>query len=158
RVGGISLAHLTEARAWIEEVVVRVACERAEESDFQALEANVRTAEQLFSENRMMEKLQVNIDFHNVLAEATKNPVLIMMTRTLGGVMHGFAKRLGAETTRSVIRSRAKFIELLRARDAEGAVMEMHEHLKSIQAVYMQFAESKGMTDLKVAPTPESVA
>ena len=32
RLGGISLAHLTESRAWIEEVVVRVACERAEEA------------------------------------------------------------------------------------------------------------------------------
>lgn len=158
RVGGISLAHLTEARAWIEEVVVRVACERAQEEDFEALEANVRRAEQLFAENRMMEKLEVNIEFHNVLAAATKNPVLVMMTQTLGGVMHGFAKRLGAETTRSVIRSRSRFIELLRARDADAAVMEMHEHLKSIQAVYMRFAEAKGMADLKLAPSPDLVA
>jgi DNA-binding FadR family transcriptional regulator len=45
RLGGISLAHLTEGRAWIEEVVVRVACERADEADFLALEANVRKAD-----------------------------------------------------------------------------------------------------------------
>lgn len=158
RLGGISLAQLTEARAWIEEVVVRVACERANEADFEALEANVKLAEQLFAEKRMMEKLDVNIEFHNVLAAATKNPVLVMMMQTLGGVMRSFAKRLGAETTRSVIRSRSRFIELLRTRDADAAVAEMHEHLKSIQSVYMQFAEAKGAYDLTVPSLPGTVA
>ena len=158
RLGGVSLTHLTEARAWIEEVVVRVACERADQADFDALEENVRMAERLFSENRMMEKLDANIEFHNVLAAATKNPVLVMMTQTLGGVMRSFAKRLGAETTRSVIRSRTRFIALLRARDADAAVAEMHEHLKSIQAVYMQFAEAKGERDLTVPASPTTVA
>lgn len=158
RLGGISLAQLTEARAWIAEVVVRVACERADESDFEALEANVRLAEQLFAEKRMMEKLDVNIEFHNVLAAATKNPVLVMMMQTVGGVMRSFAKRLGAETTRSVIRSRSRFIELLRARKADAAVAEMHEHLRSIQTVYMKFAEAEGAYNLTVPSAPATVA
>jgi GntR family transcriptional repressor for pyruvate dehydrogenase complex len=158
RLGGISLAHLTEARTWIEEVVVRVACERADDADIEALQENVKLAEHLFSEGRMAEKIDANIEFHNVLAAATKNPVLVMMTQTLGGVMSSFAKRLGGETTRSVIRSRTRFIELLRARDADGAVAEMNEHLRSIQAVYKQFAEAKGMTHLPLQEGPEIVA
>jgi len=158
RLGGISLAHLTEARAWIEEVVVRVACDRAEEADFAALEENVRLAEELFAQGRMMEKLDTNIEFHNVLAAATKNPILVMMTQTLGNVMRSFAKRLGAETTRSVIRSRERFIELLRARNADAAVAEMHEHLRSIQTVYMQFARAKGIYQLAVPAAPSVVA
>lgn len=158
RLGGISLAHLTEARAWIEEVVVRVACERAEEADFTALEHNVRLAEDLFAEGRMMDKLDANIEFHNVLAAATKNPVLVMMTQTLGHVMRSFARRLGAETTRSVIRSRSHFIELLRSRDADAAVAEMHEHLRSIQEVYMQFSRAKGIYQLAVPAAPAMVA
>ena len=158
RLGGISLAHLTEARAWIEEVVVRVACERAQEEDFAALEENVRLAEELFAQGRMMEKLDTNIEFHNVLAVATKNPILVMMTQTLGNVMRSFARRLGAETTRSVIRSRTRFIELLRARNADGAVAEMHEHLRTIQKVYMQFARAKGIYQLSVPAAPAVVA
>lgn len=158
RLGSVSLTQLTEARAWIEEVLVRVACERADEADFEALEQNVRLAEQLFSENRMMEKLDANLEFHNVLAAATKNPVLVLITQTLGGVMRSFARRLGAETTRSVIRSRTRFIELLRARDADAAVAEMHEHLKSIQMVYMRFAEAQGAEQLTVPVAPTTVA
>ncbi len=158
RQGGISLAHLTEARAWIEEVVVRVACERAEEADFAALEENVRLAEKLFAEGQMMEKLHINIEFHNVLAAASKNPVLVMMTQTLGNVMRSFARRLGAETTRSVVRSRTRFIELLRARNADAAVKEMHEHLRSIQKVYMQFARAQGIYQLAVPAAPSLVA
>lgn len=158
RLGGISLGHLTEARAWIEEVVVRVACERAEEPDFAALEDNVRLAEELFAAGRMMEKLDANIEFHNVLASATKNPVLVMMTQTMGDVMRSFARRLGAETTRSVIRSRTHFIELLRARNADAAVAEMHEHLRSIQEVYMQFAQARGIFQLAVPASAAFVA
>jgi GntR family transcriptional repressor for pyruvate dehydrogenase complex len=158
KMGGISLSHLTEARAWIEEVVVRVACERADDADFLALEENVRLAEQLFAEGRMMEKLDANIEFHNVLAAATKNPVLVMMTQTLGNVMRSFAKRLGAETSRSVIRSRSRFIESLRSRDADTAVAEMHEHLRTIQKVYMEFAKAKGVHNIAVPVGPAVVA
>ena len=158
KMGGISLSHLTEARAWIEEVVVRVACERADDADFVALEENVRLAEQLFSEGRMMEKLDVNIEFHNVLAASTKNPVLVMMTQTLGNVMRSFAKRLGAETKRSVIRSRTRFIASLRSRDADAAVAEMHEPLRTIQKVYMEFAKAKGIHSIAVPAGPAEVA
>jgi hypothetical protein len=106
----------------------------------------------------MIEKLDANIEFHNVLAAATKNPVLVMMTQTLGGVMRSFAKRLGAETRRSVIRSRTRLIELLRARDADAAVAEMHEHLRSIQKVYMEFAKAKGVYNLALPSGPAIVA
>ena len=157
KMGGISLTQLTEARAWIEEVVVRVACERAEEADFQALEENIRLAEQLFSQGRMMEKLDANIDFHNVLATATKNPVLLMMTQTLGNVMRSFARRLGAETKRSVVRSRSRFIELLRSRDADAAVKEMNEQLRTVQKVYMQFAKARGIYNMAVPVAPATV-
>ncbi len=154
KMGGISLTQLTEARAWIEEVVVRVACERAEEADFQALEENIRLAEQLFSQGRMMEKLDANIEFHNVLATATKNPVLLMMTQTLGNVMRSFARRLGAETKRSVVRSRSRFIELLRSRDADACVKEMNEQLRTVQKVYMQFAKARGIYNMAVPVAP----
>lgn len=157
KMGGISLTQLTEARAWIEEVVVRVACERAEEADFQALEENTRLAEELFSQGRMMEKLDANIDFHNVLAAATKNPVLLMMTQTLGNVMRSFARRLGAETKRSVVRSRGRFIELLRSRDADAAVKEMNEQLHTVQKVYMQFAKARGIYNMAVPVAPATV-
>jgi DNA-binding FadR family transcriptional regulator len=158
RLGNVSLAQLTEARAWIEEVVVRVACERAEEADFLAMEENVRLAEALFAQDRMMEKLDANVEFHNVLARATKNPVLVMMTQTLGNVMRNFGRRLGAETTRSVIRSRARFIQLMRERNAEGAVAEMNEHLRSIQQAYISIAKAKSQDGLRVATAPKVVA
>jgi DNA-binding FadR family transcriptional regulator len=158
RLGNVSLAQLTEARAWIEEVVVRVACERAEESDFLALEENVHQAEALFSQDRMMDKLDANIEFHNVLARATKNPVLVMMTQTLANVMRSFGRRLGAETTRSVIRPRARFIQLMRERNAEGAVSEMNEHLRAIQQAYISTAKSKSQDGLRVATAPKLVA
>ncbi|MEG3159392.1 FadR/GntR family transcriptional regulator [Sphingomonas sp. LB2R24] len=150
RLARISLPQLTEARTWIEEVVVRVACDRGDETDFVALEENVALAEQLFAEGKMLEKLDVNIEFHNVLAAATKNPILVMMTKTLGGVMRSFAMRLGAETTRSVIRSRTTFIALLRQRNADGAVLEMREQLQAIEQVYVELAKTRGAYDLTI--------
>src|SRR5512140_64979 len=45
-LGAIRPAQLTEARIWLEEIIVREACRRATEQDFEALEANVREAEE----------------------------------------------------------------------------------------------------------------
>ena len=43
-LGAITPQHLTEARIWLSEIVVRVACERATDEDLRTLEDNVAAA------------------------------------------------------------------------------------------------------------------
>ena len=142
RLGNISWNHLTEARIWIEQIIVRVACKRATAADIEALEQNIREALALFEQGQLMEKTEVLIEFHNILARATRNPVLVMMTRTLTDMMLYFARRLGSETTRAVFRSRRRFMTAFAARDADAAVAEMERNLKKVHRLYLRLARS----------------
>src|SRR3546814_4464478 len=83
QVGGISLTQLTEARLWIEAVVVREASLRADAVALTYMEENVARAATLTQAGCMAEKTQVNIEFHILLAEATGNPVLVMVMKAL---------------------------------------------------------------------------
>jgi DNA-binding FadR family transcriptional regulator len=144
RLGNVSWHDLTEARIWIEEIIVRVACKRATASDIAALEENIRNAAALFEKGELMAKTEVLIDFHNLLARATRNPVLAMIQRTLTDMMLQFARRLGSETTREVFRSRQRFMAAFAARDADAAVAEMEHNLKKVHRLYLRLARQAG--------------
>jgi GntR family transcriptional regulator, transcriptional repressor for pyruvate dehydrogenase complex len=142
RLGDISWSHLTEARIWIEEVIVRVACNRATRQDIEALEENIRQASLLFEKGQLMAKTDVLIEFHNILAQATRNPVLVMITRMLTDMLRYFTRRLGSETTRAVFRSRRRFMAAFTQGDAEAAVKEMERNLRKVHRLYLRLAQS----------------
>ena len=142
RLGDISWNHLTEARIWIEEIIVRVACARATREDIQALEENIRQATLLFEKGQLSAKTDVLIDFHNILARATRNPVLVMITRMLTDMLRYFTRRLGSETTRAVFRSRRRFMTAFSEGNAEAAVKEMERNLRKVHRLYLRLARS----------------
>jgi DNA-binding FadR family transcriptional regulator len=121
RLGNVSWHDLTEARIWIEEIIVRVACKRATARDIGALEKNIRNALALFEKG-----------------------VLVVIQRTLTDMMLQFARRLGSETTREVFRSRRRFMAAFAARDANAAVAEMERNLKKVHRLYLSLARQAG--------------
>jgi len=142
RLGDVSWIDLTESRIWIEEIIVRVACERATAKDHAELEENIRQAMELFEKEQLMQKTEVLIEFHNILARATRNPVLVMVTRMLTDTLRHFTRRLGSETTRAVFRSRRKFMRAFVARDVEASVKEMERNLIKVHRLYLRLAKS----------------
>jgi GntR family transcriptional repressor for pyruvate dehydrogenase complex len=136
QLGSVSLDELTEARQWVESTVVRVVAERATKEDLAALTANVDEAERLLAAKRYDDKIDVHIEFHNLLARATHNAVMIMLMGALMEVMRDFAHALGGERNDLTIKARRKLLERLRKRDANGAVAAMSEHLKSLHLRY----------------------
>lgn len=147
-LGSITLSELTEARIWIEEIIVRIACERATERDFEALEQNIREAEALYAEGRLAEKTQANIEFHNILAASTRNAMLVVNMHSLTDVFARFALQAGSETTRTTFQSRWRFMRALRARDTEAAVEEMNRNLKKTHRLYTRLAQQSGLTSV----------
>jgi DNA-binding FadR family transcriptional regulator len=142
RLGNVSWTHLTEARIWIEEVIVRVACERAAPEDYAALEDNIRQSMELFEIGLLMKKTEVLIEFHNILARATGNPVLVMVTGMLTETLRYFTRRLGPGTTRAVFRSRRRFMKAFVAHDADAAVDEMERNLRKVHNLYLKLAKA----------------
>ena len=139
-VGGISLEQLTEARLWIESVVVRVATQRADEAAYAALEENVRLAEAETLAGRLNVKTQHNIEFHNLLAATTGNPVLIMTMKAMMNILREFVGQVGSVMGLDVIQSRRRLLRHMRAGDADKAVAEMEKHLKVLHAHYREVA------------------
>lgn len=142
-LGGVSLDELTEARVWIETLVSRIACERATEDDLAALTANVDEAEALFRKGFYEEKIDVHIEFHNILARATHNPVMVMLMGSLMELMREFANEVGGERNDLTLKARRRFLKLLRQRDADGAAAAMAQHVKKLQGRYAQVVRAR---------------
>ena len=136
QLGSVSLDELTEARLWLASTVVRNACARATEADLAALTANVDEAERLLKAKRYDDKIDIHIEFHNLLARATGNAVMAMLMGALMEVMRDFAHAAGGERNDLTIKARRRLLAALHARDADSAVTAMTEHLESLRGRY----------------------
>lgn len=139
-LGQITLEHLTQARLWMETIVTKVACERATEGDFAELEANIEQGVELLRQGKLQEKVAVNIEFHNILARATKNPVLILNMRLLMDLTQQFARHAAPDVDPYHIEWRYELIGLLRQRKAAEAVAAMEDRLQKLQERYYKLA------------------
>jgi GntR family transcriptional repressor for pyruvate dehydrogenase complex len=135
-LGRITAAQLTEARIWIETMITRIVCQSGTEEDFALLDRNIALVEQLMAEKRERERVEANIEFHNVLARATRNPVLILNIAMLMDIMRYFAGRIPPGDGEVILRSRHRFMRHLRARNADAAEKEMISLLDAVSARY----------------------
>jgi GntR family transcriptional regulator, transcriptional repressor for pyruvate dehydrogenase complex len=140
-LGGVSLHELTDARIWIESLVTQLACERGTEEDFSMLVANVDKAAALLQQGLYDEKIDVHVEFHNILARATHNPVMVMLMAAMMELMREFSHKIGGEKHDLAIKARRKFLRHLVNRDADKAVAAMEQHLKQLQKRYTRIQE-----------------
>lgn len=131
-LGRVSLADLTEARVLIQEAVVRLVCARATENDFRALERDIAEVDALTREGRLRERLSHSINFYKILADITKNQVIIILIDSLTHILRLVVNQVGPDPKTDLVETRRAFMTCLRARDADGAVREMTEHLKRL--------------------------
>jgi GntR family transcriptional repressor for pyruvate dehydrogenase complex len=141
QLGGLTPSQLTEARILVESAIVRAACADCTGEDIEALRANVANAVRLDREQRIQERIATNLEFHRLVARATHNPLLVTLMEAILDVMHAFVRSIGPYDARSVFASRRRFIALLQARDAEGAVTEMEKSLRRLQKTYLSRLE-----------------
>jgi GntR family transcriptional repressor for pyruvate dehydrogenase complex len=148
QLGSVSLDELTEARLWLASTVVRIACARATDSDLDALAANVDEAEELIKAGRFEEKIDVQIEFHNLLASTTRNAVMTMLMGAVMEVMRDFAHAAGGERHDLTIKARRRLLDALRKRDADEAVTAMTEHLENLRLRYRDRLRGRGATGM----------
>jgi DNA-binding FadR family transcriptional regulator len=134
----LTIDELTEARVWIGAIITRVACERATEEDFRLLEENIAAAESAYERGDLEAKLGYQIEFHNILARATKNPVLSLVMQSLLEIMHNFAAAVGPEENDIALVARRRLMPLLRARRTEKAIEAMTNHLETLRDRYVK--------------------
>ena len=82
-------------------------------------------------------RVEINLAFHALLAQAAKNPVLVILVDALIEVQSKLLQVLVPTSNSKVILSRRRLLKHLRARDEEAAVREMQIHLTALQRHYM---------------------
>ncbi|MDM0066851.1 FadR/GntR family transcriptional regulator [Variovorax sp. J31P207] len=136
-LGAISPQQLTEARIWLSDLVVRAACERANDEDLRALDANIEAGVQANDAGRFDERQRLNREFHIILARSTRNTIVAITMESVMGVFGQFIEKIGPSENPYTLPSRRRFMKLLRARDSEAAVAEMSKHLRRLHDHYL---------------------
>jgi len=137
RLGAIVAEDLTEARIWIGSIAVQVACERATQADIKALRDNVAQAERALHEADFFTQAEIHLDFHRLLALATKNKIMEIVTEAVTHATLHFIRAIGPYPNRYVLPSRRRFLRSFEARDAAMAVAEMEKHLRRVHRYYL---------------------
>jgi DNA-binding FadR family transcriptional regulator len=136
-LGAITPQQLTEARIWLSDIVVRVACERGTEDDFEQLDANVAAATKAHAAGRFDERQQLHREFHILLARITRNPIIEMTMEGMMEIFGRFIERIGPSENPFTLPSRKRFMKFLRNREADAAVQEMNKHLVRLHTKYL---------------------
>jgi len=136
-MGSIPPDKLTQARIWIESVLVREACARATPEDLEELRQNVATAARATADGDFERRAEVHLHFHHILARMSGNPIMVIFMDSLLTVLRQFIQSVGEYENAFVLPSRKRFIKHMEEGDADAAVAEMEASLKRLQRNYL---------------------
>ncbi len=145
-LGAITPQELTEARIWLSEVVVRVACERATAQDLDELDANIAAAAKAQADGDFDRRQALNRDFNLILARATRNPILSITMEGVMAVFGRFIEQIGPSDNPFTLPSRRRLMKHLRNRDADAAVAEIVRHLQRLHKKYLTLWTERAAT------------
>jgi len=125
--GEHSLLNLTEVRRPLESEIAALAAKHATAEHIAAM---VAANEQLHAATTMDGSVEADIRFHDVLAQATGNPVFGLLLRTLSDLMRQSRQETLARTGKqTALDGHRKVLDAVRRVDAVAAREAMLEHL-----------------------------
>ena len=149
RVGSIHPAQLTEARIWLESVIVREACQRATDEDLAQLHRNIDEAQAAFERGDFDTRVEQHLNFHRILARMTGNPIMVIVMDGVLSVLLMFVRSIGDYQNAYVLPSRRRFMKHMEEGNVEAAVAEMESSLKRLQRSYLSKVEALPATAKK---------
>jgi GntR family transcriptional repressor for pyruvate dehydrogenase complex len=157
RIGNVTLAHLTEARYWLESIIIDIVGQKATHKDFDRLRKSVDKAEGLYREGKENEKIYQNIDFHIQLAQMTRNTILI---DTLSAIMELLGYMLlkispNPRITQGTFKAHREILKLLGAGRVESAKEVNKAHIKDVSnRLEKKYAKDKTLLHLESHAQP----
>ena len=148
-VGALSPESLLEARILLTEDVIRLACTRATSEDLAQLDDDIAQFEIQQNDLLPSSARVVRItDFYRLLAEASHNEVLVMLTNSLTEIVQQRVNNVGPDPLANVAQMRRKFMKALRNADADASVAQMTAHLNRVEAqLIKREKEQQGRVD-----------
>src|SRR5262245_51383989 len=150
-LGSVRPDQLTEARIWLESIVVRQACKRATKADIEALNRNIEETRSAAASGNFALRAEKNVEFHRILATMTGNPIMVIVMNGVLDVLRHFIGKIGDYDNAFVLPSRIRFMKHLIDGDAEAAVAEMELCLKRLQRNYLSRIEQRPKSKKRTA-------
>lgn len=136
RLGGVTPRQLTQARIWVEPMIVREACRRATPEGIALLNRNIDMALAAAERGAFKEKYALHHEFHRILARMAGNPIMLVFVNGLIEILVQFIERIGPGDNSYVFPSRRRFMHHFARGDADAAVAEMTSVLEKMQESY----------------------
>jgi GntR family transcriptional repressor for pyruvate dehydrogenase complex len=160
----IPLEELTQARVEIERVVLRHAVLNADEADLKALRDNLREARGKSDANKVI--VAENIQFHMLMAEASKNKLFVIVVQAITGAVRHFMAQLKPDPKMDddeawyndqIMRSRKTLayheaiVDAMEVQDVEKATDALERHLREVETRLKPLSESNAYLTSGVA-------
>ncbi len=131
RSTGNSLQHLVEVRRPLETEIAALAARRATAVDIERLEQSVARLE---SARTQKQRIDADIEFHRLLAEATGNPVFLLLLDTVSGMLHAFHKLKAFHSSRKkvTLHEHRTILAAIKDGDESRAQESMSNHLEGV--------------------------
>jgi GntR family transcriptional repressor for pyruvate dehydrogenase complex len=134
RLGGVSIHHLTEVRLILEPRIASLAAQRVTDAELARMKAYIGKHADAIAAGRL--HATADLGFHRMLAEAAKNPLLLLLATSMADWMvEEVVARLqmDAATNRSNLAFHRRIYAALARRDQEGASRLMLAHVTEVQ-------------------------
>ena len=113
----------------VQSTFARAACEHGTPQDLYVMRASVDRACALPAGAGWERKAAAHAEFHYLLAEATGAAGYALLARSMGGSLREIITLAGPVAERLIIASRRRMLLHLGSRDADGAALEMEDHM-----------------------------
>jgi len=139
RLGNISVKDIWGFRLLIEPNICCMAAQYRTDWDLKQMEDMIINLEKAIESRRI--PIVTNMDFHQIIARASKNPLSILIMDTIGEILLEAYKKFNFSLTdhKNILRFHKKIFECIRKKDTQklGALMKAHlmdnmERLKNI--------------------------
>ncbi len=139
RVQNGTIDDLTEARLTFEPSVARLAADKITKEDIAALEENTRQAEMAIKLG--LSAYEKNIEFHSLVAQATRNLTISLTMKTMLDVMKDMSSDIARDNTprtvnrfaRMAVRVHEEIVAALKERDSQKVYSLMQKDILRIQ-------------------------
>lgn len=143
------LNDVLEVRLGLEELAVKLACERITEEELRSLYQASRSFEKLLETETddLQELAQADVAFHDVIYQATNNERLIQLLNNLREQMYRYRIEYlkDVKSRRSLVEEHDALCERMKKRDLEGAQKMIREHIERQQESIMQTVYHQNM-------------
>lgn len=135
-LGHFSLPALMEARRVIIGSVLRMACDRGTEEEFDAIERSIERIEELDIQRQYQEKVEAGTAFFLALTAAAHNNVLMLLTDSLTTIVRFVATNVRPANNTMTEPLRREILNCLRRRDADAAQVYLERFFDTVEGEF----------------------